>query len=70
VGYFGALTVYPDMVFHHVMNGLGLTGSILKRPLEMSGSEVTIKFPTNPGQEVTTWVTLRRLSGDAEMVPR
>jgi hypothetical protein len=70
VGYFGALTVYPDMVFHHVMSGLSLSGTILKRPLELSGSEVTIKFPPNPGQDVTTWVTLRRMSGDADMVPR
>jgi hypothetical protein len=73
VGYFGALTVYPAMVFHHVLSGVNFQGTTLKRPLEMSGQEVTIKFPptTNPqGQSTSTWVTLRRLSGETDMLPK
>ncbi|MEO8257284.1 MAG: hypothetical protein ABI868_08065 [Acidobacteriota bacterium] len=75
VGYFGALSVYPNMVFHQILAGISFTGgTTLKRPIEMSaaGDEVTIKFPVNPnqqGQQTTTWVTLRRLSGEKEMVP-
>lgn len=72
VGYFGALTVYPNMVFHQVLAGISpRAGDTLKRPLELSGDEVTIKFPPtrNPdGHEMSTHVTLRRLSGEAEMV--
>ncbi|HEX5107663.1 MAG TPA: lipocalin-like domain-containing protein [Vicinamibacterales bacterium] len=75
VGYFGALSVYPQMVFHQVLAGLGFSGSTLKRPLEMSGSgsDVTIKFPPGAaqnGQQTTTWVKLHRLSGEAEMMPK
>jgi hypothetical protein len=68
VGYFGALTVYPNMVFHQVLSGVNFGGTTLKRPLEVSGQEVTIKFPTTGPQ--TTWVTLRRLSGEADMLPK
>jgi hypothetical protein len=74
VGYFGALSVYPNMVFHQVLTGVSpLSGNTLKRPLEMSGNEVTIKFPpaTNQqGQQTSTWVTLKRLSGEEAMIPR
>jgi hypothetical protein len=75
VGYFGALSVYPNMVFHQILAGVGTTlgGSTLKRPLELKGSEVTIKFPVTvnqQGQQQTTHVTLRRLSGAADMLPR
>jgi hypothetical protein len=73
VGYFGALTVYPQMVFHHVLSGVNFQGTTLKRPLEISGKQVTIKFPptTNQqGQQMSTWVTLERLSGEADMLPR
>jgi hypothetical protein len=73
VGYFGALVVYPNMVFHQVLTGVGLAGSTLKRPLELSGNEVTIKFPptTNQqGQQMSTWVTLKRLSGEEAMIPK
>ena len=37
-----------------------------------AGDEVTIKFPVNPnqqGQQTTTWVVLRRLSGEKDMIP-
>jgi hypothetical protein len=70
VGYFGALAVYPNMVFHHVLAGVNFGGNTLKRPLEISGSEVTIKFPVAAGQQTTTWVVLRRLSGEADMLPK
>jgi hypothetical protein len=72
VGYFGALAVFPNMVFHHVLGGVNFQGTTLKRPLELSGQEVTIKFPPTTdaqGQQTSTWVTLRRLSGAADMMP-
>ncbi len=72
VGYFGVLAVYPNMVFHQILAGISpLPGNTLKRPLEMKGNEVTIKFPptrNQQGQDTTTWVTLRRLSGEKEML--
>lgn len=74
VGYFGALAVYPGMVFHHVMAGLSpVAGNTLKRFYELSGNDLDIRFPpaTSPqGQQTTTLVTLRRLSGEAEMLPQ
>ena len=72
VGYFGALTVYPQMVFHQVLAGVNFQGTTLKRPLEMapSGAEVTIKFPVAAGQQTTTWVVLKRLSGESDMIPK
>ena len=74
VGYFGALTVYPNMVFHHQLATLGPgNGNTLKRPFEIAGTEIHLKFPPtlNPqGQETTTLVTLKRLSGEAEMLPQ
>jgi hypothetical protein len=73
VGYFGALTLYPNMVFHHQLAQLGPgNGNTLKRPFELIGNEIHLKFPptVNPqGQETTTLVTLKRLSGEAEMLP-
>jgi hypothetical protein len=39
----------------------------------MTGDEVMIRFPitrNQQGQETTTTVTLKRLSGDAAMMPR
>lgn len=73
VGYFGALSVYPNMVFHQILTGITMTsGTTLKRPLEISGEDVTIKFPptTNQqGEQQSTHVTLHRLSGEAAMMP-
>ncbi len=72
VGYFGALGVYPNMVFHQVLAGISpAAGSTLKRPLEMNGNEVTINFPptTNQqGEQQATQVVLRRLSGEDAML--
>lgn len=73
VGYYGALTVYPGQVFHNVLAGISpAAGTTLRRFADLAGSEVTVRFPptTNQqGQQGTTLVTLRRLSGDAEMLP-
>jgi Lipocalin-like domain len=73
VGYYGALAVYPQMVFHHVLAGINMQGTTLKRPFELSGTDITIKFPpttAQDGQQTSTWVTLHRLSGDADMLPK
>lgn len=73
VGYFGALAVYPGMVFHHIMAGLSpAAGNTLKRFYDLQGRDLNIRFPptTNPqGQQQATLVTLRRLSGATEMLP-
>jgi hypothetical protein len=71
VGYYGALTVYPGMVFHHRIALLGPNqGDTLKRFAEVEGTEIHLKFPPalNQGQETTTLVTLKRLSGEADML--
>jgi hypothetical protein len=74
VGYYGALTVYPGQVFHNVLAGISpVGGTILKRFVEISGEQVIVRFPPNrnqQGQESTTLVMLKRLSGEAEMLPR
>ena len=74
VGYYGALTVYPGQVFHNVLGGLAPgAGTILRRFADISGNELIVRFPpaTNQqGQQTTTLVTLKRLSGEAEMLPR
>jgi hypothetical protein len=71
VGYFGALTVYPGQVFHNVLAGISpAPGTILKRFYELKGEEVDIKFPVTvnqQGQETTTYVTLKRLSGVSQL---
>jgi hypothetical protein len=74
VGYFGALTVYPGQVFHHPLAMVGLVagGNTLKRFYEASGDTASITFPANTnaqGQRTTTVVTMKRLSGIAEMMP-
>ena len=72
VGYFGALGVYPGMVFHQILSGISpAQGTTLKRFYELTGSELNIRFPitTNQqGQQTTTLVTLKRLSGEKEML--
>jgi hypothetical protein len=74
IGYFGALGVYPGMVFHHIMAGLSpATGTTLKRPYELKGAQLNIRFrPTysQPGDQAATEVTLKRLSGEKEMLGR
>ena len=74
VGYFGALTVYPGQVFHHILGGVSPQGpTTLKRFFDLapSGDEVNLRFPvtTNQqGQEMTTLVTMKRLSGERDML--
>jgi hypothetical protein len=74
VGYFGALTVYPGQIFHNVLSGINPgPGTVLRRFAEFSkdGKEINVKFPPaadQQGRMVTTLVTLRRLSGEAEML--
>ena len=75
IGYFGALTVYPGQVFHHPIANIGLVarGNTIKRFFEVSGSNVLVTFPATAnaqGQETTTTVTLKRLSGVDDMLPR
>jgi len=74
VGYFGALTVYPGQVFHHILGGVSPQGpTTLKRFFDLapSGDEVNLRFPAtrNPqGEELTTLVTMKRLSGERDML--
>jgi hypothetical protein len=72
VGYFGALGVYPGIVFHQVLAGISpAAGTTLKRFYELKGTDLSITFPpgTNQqGQQTTTVVTLKRLSGEKEML--
>jgi hypothetical protein len=77
LGYFGALTVYPGQVFHHPLANIGLiaNGNTIKRFYELSSDNATatITFPattTGQGQQTTTSVTLKRLSGIDELLPR
>jgi hypothetical protein len=72
IGYYGALGVYPGMVFHQILAGLSpSTGTTLKRLYELAGDQLTVRLlPTNGQQgDSMTVVTLKRLSGAAEMLP-
>jgi hypothetical protein len=72
IGYYGALTVYPGQVFHNILAGVSPTGgTILRRSARISGDELTVQLPATrnqQGQEAQTIVTLKRLSGVAEML--
>jgi hypothetical protein len=74
VGYFGALTVYPGQVFHHIQAGISPLGAqTLKRffDLEPSGEQVNLRFPVGvnqQGEQTTTLVTMKRLSGAKDML--
>jgi hypothetical protein len=68
VGYFGALGVYPGQVFHQILGGTVSAGTTLKRFFDLApgGDTVKLRFPVArnaQGQETTTLVTMRRLSG-------
>lgn len=72
VGYFGVFTLYPGAVFHHQLASLGPgQGNTLRRFFEIAADRITLKFPPAQfqGQESRTVVTLKRLSGDKEMLP-
>jgi hypothetical protein len=82
LGYFGALTVYHGMVFHHILSNFPgnvagdspaalATGNTFKRFYEVKGNELHITFPPargQDGQQQNTVVILKRLSGEREML--
>src|SRR5262245_11390304 len=74
IGYYGALTVYPGQVFHNILAGVSpIAGSILRRSAEISGDELTVQLPrtrNQQGEDAQTVVILKRLSGEADMLPR
>ena len=74
IGYYGALTVYPGQVFHNILAGVSpIGGTILRRSAAISGNELTVQLPrtrNQQGEEAQTIVTLTRLSGETEMLPR
>ena len=74
IGYYGALTVYPGQVFHNILGGVSpVGGSILRRSAVINGDELTVQLPrtrNQQGDEAQTVVTLKRLSGAADMLPR
>ena len=68
--------LYPGQVFHQILGGLSPQGpQTLKRFFDLapSGDEVNLRFPVvrnQQGQETTTRVRMKRLSGEKEMLPR
>lgn len=74
IGYYGALTVYPGQVFHNILAGVSpVGGSILRRAAVIKGDELEVQLPrtrNQQGDEAQTVVTLKRLSGAADMLPR
>jgi lipocalin-like protein len=73
LGYYGALTVYPGEVFHNILGGVSpAAGTILRRYADIKGDELTVRLTPTGNQQVQnqTIVILRRLSGEAEMLPK
>ena len=73
VGYTAVLNVHPGEVIHHQLLTINPGGgNLLRRSYEFVGDEIHLKFPPTivQGQERQTQVTLRRLSGEAEMLGR
>jgi hypothetical protein len=72
LGYYGALGVYPDEVFHNILGGVSPTaGAILRRFAKITGDELVVTIPSsNPQSTFATTVHLRRLSGVDDMLPR
>ena len=71
VAYYGVYLLYPGIVFHHQLATIGPgQGTSFRRFYEITGGEINLKFPPAAvqGQEVRTIVTLKRLSGEAEML--
>jgi Lipocalin-like domain len=71
VSYYGAYTLYPDLVFHHRLIILANSqGDSLRRFYDITNDQLNLKFPavTNQGQEIRTEVILKRLSGEKEML--
>jgi hypothetical protein len=74
IGYYGALTVYPGQVFHNILAGVSpIGGTILRRAAVITGDELSVQLPptrTQQGEDAQTVVTLKRLSGEREMMPQ
>jgi hypothetical protein len=71
VSYYGAYTLYPDLVFHHRLVILGSSqGDSLRRFYDITNDQLNLKFPTvtNQGQEIRTEVILKRISGEKDMI--
>jgi Lipocalin-like domain len=70
VGYYGVYSLHPGVVFHHRLAVLspGQIGDSLRRPYEISGAELNLRFPPvmNQGELVRTVVTLRRLGSASQ----
>jgi hypothetical protein len=71
LGYYGALGVYPNEVFHNVLGGVSPSaGAILRRFAKITGDELVVTIPSgNPQSTLATTVHLRRLSGVDDMLP-
>ena len=74
VSYFGLYLLYPDAMLHHyVLVNLypGNAGITNRRFLRLSEPTATLTFPSGMvnGIEVRQQVTVKRLSGLAEMFP-
>jgi len=73
VSYYGAYTLSPGIVFHHRLIILGTgPGDTLKRFYTIAGDTLTLKFPparNQQGEQIRTEVTLKRISGDKDMLP-
>jgi len=72
IGYYGALGVYPGEVFHNILAGVSpVQGTTLRRFADIAGDELTVRLQNrNPtGQDTATLVILKRLSGEADMLP-
>jgi hypothetical protein len=73
IGYYGVLTVYPGQVFHNILGGVSpVGGTILRRSAAIKGDELTVRLTAQgiAQGESATIVTLKRLSGADEMLPR
>jgi hypothetical protein len=74
VTYFGAYALYAGAVFHQQLAVLGPgQGNTLRRYFEITGDQIRLRFPPaqvqGQGEEARTVVTLKRLSGEADMMP-
>ena len=69
IGYMAVLTLHPGWVVHHVLASLVPFGS-LDRMYEIVGNELHLSFPPNTvqGQQRQELVTMRRLSGEPQMM--
>mgnify|MGYP001572569974 FL=1 len=72
VGYYGVYLLYPGAVHHHQLASLNGNVVSFKRFFEAGDSELNLRFPPAMAgnQMVRTRVTLKRLSGESDMLPR